>query len=371
MVQKKYFKNLDATRFVAFLAVFAAHSFFSIKEVNTSNILFQQTSSYGKLGFLGLEYFFVLSSFLITWIILEERKKTKKFNSINFLIRRALRVWPLYFIIIIIAYLGDFILSYYLTYNIESLPNITYFLLFIVNFFTIDNGTEYLFFLVFLWSISIEEQFYLLWAVLIKFLSQHLVLISISLILISLLFRTYYIFIDPSSRILYFHTISALGNFGIGSLLAIAYFKQNILFKTFKEIPKHINILVYLCFFLCIIFYTYIFSTNIAQVFERLIFSCFFAYIIIEQSYNNNSLLKLGKIKYFNYLGKISYGLYCYHGLIITLLIKGLSYISYKENILHIVILYPIIILTVTIIISTLSYKYIESWFLKLKQKFY
>jgi len=368
---KKYFKNLDATRFVAFLAVFSEHTFVSTNGVDLNEGLFQQTSSFVKsFAFLGLEYFFVLSSFLITYIALEEIKINRNFKAKAFVIRRALRVFPLYFLIVAIAYLGGYFISFFVNDFINTLPPLSYFITFTVNFFTINNGTDFLFFLVFLWSISIEEQFYIFWAIMLKFFIKHIKAISVILIIVSLAFRTYYTIYDYNQDILFFHTLSALGNFGVGSLLAIYCFRNNKFQSKISNIPKMLNIIVYLLFLLFIILYENIFSSDISIILERLIFSCFFAYIIAEQAYNENSILKLGNIKYFDYLGKISYGLYCFHGLIITILVKALGYFSYKENLIDNMIIYPVLILFFTILISSISYKYYESWFLKLKKKF-
>lgn len=371
MEKKKYFENLDATRFIAFLAVFSEHVFISVNGDNLNEGLFQQTSLYVKsFAFLGLEYFFVLSSFLITWIALEEYKKTDNFKATNFIIRRGLRVFPLYFLIVSIAYIGVFMFELIAGETINSLPPFVYFLTFTVNFYTINHGTEFLFFLVFLWSISIEEQFYFFWSIVLKFFIKYLKLVSIVLILISLIFRGYYTLFEQNENEIFFHTFSAFGNFGIGALVAILCFNKNRIFKNFTSIPTFINLMVYLAFFGFIFLYNNFFFSSYYQIFERLIFSCFFGYIIIEQSYNKNSVFKFGRIIGFSYLGKISYGLYCFHGLIITLLIKGFKYFSYEETLVDSLIFYPIIIFVLTVFISSLSYRFYEGWFLKQKKRF-
>ena len=371
MEKKKYFKNLDATRFIAFLAVFSEHVFVSVNGENLNEGLFQQTSSYVKsFSFLGLEYFFVLSSFLITWLALEEYKHTEKFKAVKFIARRALRVFPLYFLIVAIAYIGVLIIQLCGDVSINSLPSFIYFLTFTVNFYTIDHGTEYLFFLVFLWSISIEEQFYVFWAFALRFFIKYLKYISLALIVISILFRSYYTFFEHKENVIFFHTFSVFGNFGVGALVAIFCFNKGRLFDKLKFIPSGINIIVYLSFFGLIFLYNNFFSSSISQVLERLIFSCFFGYIILEQSYNNNSLFKFGRILGFTYLGKISYGLYCFHGLIITVLIKGLKFFSYEESLIDSLVFYPIIVFVLTVLVSSISYRFYEGWFLKQKKRF-
>jgi peptidoglycan/LPS O-acetylase OafA/YrhL len=119
----KYFKELNALRFIGFVGIFFGHVFFSndIEIVNSK--IYSSLYSYGKiLGFISIDSFFVLSSFLITWKGLEELKITKKFEFKNFLIRRSLRIWPLYFLVILLGFLIEFMKSYY-TQDISSLPS--------------------------------------------------------------------------------------------------------------------------------------------------------------------------------------------------------------------------------------------------------
>ena len=80
---KTYFPNLDATRFFAFLPVFFTHVFFTNNPEIRDTAAYHFIENHMKVGILGLDYFFVLSSFLITWIILEEYSNTEKFNFKN------------------------------------------------------------------------------------------------------------------------------------------------------------------------------------------------------------------------------------------------------------------------------------------------
>lgn len=371
MVEKTYFKNLDATRAIAFFMVFGAHCFVTSNPDVLNNSLFQSVNGFGKLGFLGLEYFFVLSSFLITWIALEEYKSKNFFSVKNFLIRRSLRVWPLYFLIIITTYIGYFFIKYIFNYELNELPNISNFIFFIVNFYTIENGTNYLFFLVFLWSISIEEQFYIFWSLILKYFIKHLKIFSLALIIISIIFRWYFYVIEPTKNILYFHTFSAVGNFGIGSLVALIAFYKTEFFNYIKNFSFFRSSLVYFLFIFLIFFYSHIFCYSYLIVFERLIFSLIFGYIIIEQAFNNRAFFQFGKLNTITFLGKISYGLYCYHGIVITGLVFLLKFLEVKENIYLTLFVYPIFILSLSIVVANFSYKYLESWFLKLKKRFY
>ena len=361
----KYFKELNSLRFIGFVGIFFGHVFFSndIEIVNSK--IYSNLYSYGKiLGFISIDSFFVLSSFLITWKGLEEIKITKKFQFKNFLIRRSLRIWPLYFLVVLLGFLTEFIKSY-ITQDISSLPSIWSFILFILNFDIIKNGYEFLFFMVFMWSISVEEQFYIFWALVLKWFQNHLLKISLLIILISLLFRIY--FIDDSLN-LNFHTLSALGNFGVGALAAIAAFRNSFLITKIRDFSKTQLVIIYSLSLTTFIAMPLLQNYDLFIVIQRVLFSFIFAFIILEQTYCQQSIFKLSRVKYFNFFGKISYGLYCYHGIMITIVLKFSDYLS--KSLFTSVIIFPTLIFCGTLLFSHLSYKFFESKILKLKDKY-
>ena len=361
----KYFKELNSLRFIGFIGIFFGHVFFSNSSEIINSKLYATLFSYGKiLGFISIDSFFVLSSFLITWKALEEIKFTGKFQFKNFLIRRSLRIWPLYFLIVFFGFLIEYLKSYY---NLESekLPSLWNFILFILNYNIIDNGYNFLFFMVFMWSISVEEQFYVFWAIAIKWFNKYLFGISFLIIFVSLFFRVYFINDSPS---LNFHTASALGNFGIGALTAILAFKYPNFLNKLKSLNRNIILFFYITIFTLFIIMPSLLENNFFIIIQRVLFSIFFSFIILEQTYCEKSIFKVSRIKYFNFFGKISYGLYCYHGIMITIVLKMSEFFS--ESLLNSLILYPILIFISTLLISNLSFKFYESKFLKLKSKF-
>ena len=130
----KYFKELNSLRFIGFIGIFFGHVFFSNSPEIINSKLYATVFNYGKiLGFISIDSFFVLSSFLITWKALEEIKFTKKFQLKNFLIRRSLRIWPLYFLIVFIGFLVEYLKSHYFLES-ENLPSLWNFVLFILNY---------------------------------------------------------------------------------------------------------------------------------------------------------------------------------------------------------------------------------------------
>lgn len=287
----------------------------------------------------------------------------------SFIIRRILRVWPLYFLIIFIGYAIVPYLSEWIEGKaISDLPNIWYHITFLVNFYIIEHDNHYLLFLTFLWSISIEEQFYLAWAGIMRWMRKGFVAICSLLIIASIVFR--FMFISESD-VLYYHTISTLGNFGIGGLLAWLIYNKHTVQSFVKSCPKWIAAMPYLLFGASYVFYFEIFCFPGTIIMERTWFAALFACIIADQAFNENRLFSMGKNKVLDYLGKVSYGLYCFHGVTISMLIVLFRHYNFIPDSWHTLMVIPVIILLITIIAAHLSFRYFESYFLRLKAQFY
>jgi len=361
----KYFKELNSLRFIGFIGIFFGHVFFSNSPEIINSKLYATVFNYGKiLGFISIDSFFVLSSFLITWKALEEIKFTKKFQLKNFLIRRSLRIWPLYFFIVFIGFLLEYLKSHYF-FESEKLPSLWNFVLFILNYDIIENGYNFLFFMVFMWSISVEEQFYIFWAITIKWFNKYLSEISFLIIFISLFFRIYFI---NDSLSLNFHTASALGNFGIGALTAILAFKHQYFLDKLKSLSRNKILFIYVTIFTFFILMPVLLENDFFIIIQRVLFSIFFSFIILEQTYCGNSIIKVSRIRYFNFFGKLSYGLYCYHGIMITVVLQVNE--LFMESLIISLVLYPSLIFVSTLLVSYVSFRFYELKFLKLKYKF-
>lgn len=364
---KRYFSNINALRFFAFLGVFIAHSF----ATNNSHLLqssyYQAFSLFIQKGVLGVNFFFVLSGFLITWVLLEEIKSSNTINLRNFYLRRILRIWPLYFLVV---GLGLAILfwkqQHHTTFQI-TFPVYHYFT-FTVNFGVLKHSVPYLPLLGILWTISVEEQFYLFWALLIRFFKKHILKLIIGVLITSIIFRGIFI---QSGDVIYFHTLSVMCDMAIGALLSYLSFKQNPLLEKWKNISKWLILALYLLFILYLSLSNYLPHSDISNVIERPILALFFAFVLFEQSFCNNSFFKLEKFSILNHLGKISYGLYCFHPLANLILWQFI-----KRNIIPDIptttfFLYPISSLLLTVLLAGISYRYYERYFLKLKVRFY
>ncbi|MGZ8561212.1 MAG: acyltransferase family protein, partial [Flavisolibacter sp.] len=224
--EKLFFPNLDALRFFSFLGVFLYHSYkvvFNYLE-NSHPEFYQMTAFLFQNGNLGVNFFFVLSGFLITFLLLKEKKKSGDIHLRNFYIRRILRIWPLFYLCV---FTGFVIFPFFKSMagaTPSETANLLYYLLFINNFDFIHHWPQVpdALILVVLWSVAVEEQFYLAWPVIVKLVKNILLPLAFALVIIaSLIFRYFHSSnTDEDYGIRYFHTLSVIGDMAIGGLLA-------------------------------------------------------------------------------------------------------------------------------------------------------
>lgn len=366
---KIYFENLDGLRFLCFLAVFFFHSFHTDYKNLESMKLYSFISEdiFGN-GNLGVNFFFVLSGFLITYLLIEEKKLNKNIHLKKFWIRRILRIWPLFYFCVFFG----FIIFPYIKTLFGQIPNETanllYYLTFLNNFDIIKNGLPDSSILGILWSVAIEEQFYLVWPIILYLLpiKKYWVAFS-SIIIISLVFRIY-----NSSYIMHeMHTLSCIGDMTIGAfgawlIIEKEWFKEKII-----NAKKLYIILIYIIFAIILLFRHQIINySSFINIIERPFIAVIIILIILEQTFSKNSFYKMSNFKRISKLGTITYGLYCLHfvGILITLNIT--KYFHFNTELWQVLILETSLALIITIIISKLSYRFFESPFLSLKEKF-
>jgi peptidoglycan/LPS O-acetylase OafA/YrhL len=163
-------------------------------------------------GWAGVNLFFVLSGFLITSILLEARNKEKYFR--NFYGRRALRIWPVYVLVLVVVYLNaPWFVGPGVVDAVKAAPWLAY-IFFVQNLFHLalppSIGPT--------WSLAIEEQYYFLWAPLVRFLRSPWILgalLAAALVASPLLRMSHFAWITPT------HTLTHLDGIAWGSLLAL------------------------------------------------------------------------------------------------------------------------------------------------------
>lgn len=357
---KYYFPQLDSIRGLSFLAVFFLHAFHPQFGAGFFSRMLQFL--YSNLV-LSIDVFFILSSFLLTWLGINEYKAKGNFSFINYFIRRALRIWPLYFLLMVFSFVLVPYTAAYFQVPV-TLPPAYYYLFFISNFYL--EGHVY--FLRFLWTLSVEEQFYLFWG-LCLFLFQKQILACVALLAgVSIVYTIYAI----QNKIPHdFNTLTYLFDFAAGILAAFMLHKDNYIVTYFKNITKSNAVIFILSlpviFFLIftVLYFSPSYLAPWLDVLGRYIFIIYVALFIIEQMVNERTPVKLSKQRFLIYTGKISYGLYCFHGIVLTFGLVILQKLDFTIP----VIIRAFLFLAVNYFISAISYRFIEKPFLRLKNK--
>jgi len=349
-----YFPNLDGLRFISFMIVFFSHGI-----VGTTGML----RDYNYLAFTGLDFFFVLSAFLITHRLLSEKQLKGAISLRRFFYRRCLRVWPLYFLTVSVGFALYFFSSKF-GIDLAPLPPFWTFLTFTVNFWMVEHGTAFLFFMVFLWSICLEEQFYVILGLLMRYASKWLLPLALLLVASSLCFR--FIYQDQSLKLLY-HSISLAGSFGMGIITAWVSFRFESRICSMFADHRLFWCFFYFLFLANLVLFPVIYRNYPLNVLDRPILWVLMSFVIIDQCVPKKTFLPMGRWHVFRYLGKISYGMYIFHGVFILLVLQ-LPFSFESKDAYHL-FLRPIIIFALTVLAASISFRFFEKPFLKLKSK--
>lgn len=365
---KVYFENLDGLRFICFLSVFLFHSFHSDYDyIKNTPIYHLVKIGVFRNGNLGVNFFFVLSGFLITYLLLKEKEYYGKINIISFWKRRVFRIWPLFYFCVFFGFVIFPLLKSYFGQMPNETANPFLYILFLNNFDFINKGLPDASILGVLWSIAIEEQFYFVWPLLLSLLPARFYPYSFAgIILISLVFR--YLTVDHSTYSEY-HTLSCMGDLAVGGFGAWLSQRERFVLGI-KNLNRLWIALLYLVvgliYFLRDDFLLYTYPVQIA---ERSLIAVIFLFVILEQNYSDQSFFKMKSFKLFSRLGVITYGLYCLHFIGILIATTVTSRLSWNTHLWQVFFLDTSLALFITIFISSLSYRFFELPFLKMNAR--
>jgi len=342
----KYFHTFDALRFYAFFIVFIHH--LPIK----SNSFF---SKFTHSGGIGVQIFFILSGFLITYILYFNKLNQKDFRIKNFMIRRVLRIWPLYYAMVLFAFLSPYVLHFFSLKSSDDgyAPNWLYPLFFLENYQMMFNDSfANVSPLRVMWSLCIEEHFYILWGLVFLFLSiDRILYFLLGSILVSFISRIIY----NNIGLVDMDILTNIHYFSFGGLLAYVLTFRKDWIEKLSCIPVHIKkglaVLILISF---LIIPSYKLDITIVET----LLICLLTIFLLAMTLPFKNSLKISDNNLLSKLGKYSYGMYLFHTIWINLFMKLTNHI----------ILLTLLSLLATILSSIISYHLFEKQFLKLKK---
>jgi len=345
----KAFSSLDGLRCLSIVGVILAHTLWNV----------QWWLPALRMGYLGVDFFFVISGFLIVTLLLRERERTGDISLRKFYARRTLRIFPLYYGVIFalaifslvrkdtdfaMHFWGDF--PYYLTYTAN---------LVIVHFLI-------------LWSLSTEEQFYVIWPSIEKYFPKHGVVILAVLLLINQFINF------PQGRAL---LAAAIGKDQWTNLhIAQVTFTPILLGVTAAHLlhsKRGFNLLRFVagsrwasaCWFLIMAGVLSVCPVYVTG-FSRLVIHVCMAFLLISCVWREDHVMKPLLATYpMQRIGQISYGMYLMHVFAIH---AARVIFHYRQE--DTSIWYFIAVLIITIVLAEFSFRFYETPFLKLKRKY-
>ncbi|MES1198267.1 MAG: acyltransferase [Chitinophagaceae bacterium] len=355
---RNYYPALDGLRGVAILLVVFQHNFKFM-------IFF--------FGWLGVDLFFVLSGFLITDILLSSLGKPNFIR--NFYIRRVLRIFPLYYFILIIC-------LFFLP-NIKSLSlDMSYYTSNQVWQWTYLQNWLYVFkepfgtpIILHTWSLAVEEQFYLLWPATILLIKKPKILLIIVSILLVVVSATRFILWTLHIKDLAYADLfifTRIDGICVGCMLAIMLrFNPDLLRKYISMVVFGFAIINFGFYFLNRL---YSYSLPYLAIVGYTTFAMLFGLLVYKAITNENKLIQfIFNNSILKFFGKISYGLYVYHWPV-----KLLFFPFFKNFFLNKIaissqnseVCSAILVTIAAVLLSVISYRYFESPFLKFKTRY-
>jgi peptidoglycan/LPS O-acetylase OafA/YrhL len=367
---KVFFPNLDGLRFFCFLSVFLFHSFATdYASISDSRGYHFIKGFLVANGNLGVNFFFVLSGFLITYLLFTEKEKYKKVSIGNFYVRRILRIWPLFYLCVFFG----FIIFPILKRAFGEVPSETahplYYIFLLNNIDLVKSGLPDSSELGVLWSVAIEEQFYLVWPILIALIPKTKIrFVFLAIIAATFGFRLYY---SDNPIILEHHTFSCISDMAVGGYFAYLALYKNEFVGKIKVMRRMWLGLLYALIASVFLFRKQIFEANsILLATDRLAISLLFGLVIMEQNFAGNSFFKMSNYKLISRWGVYTYGLYCLHMIGLLIAHQTLALAGLNKNVYQVILLEGGLSLSVTLLLAYASYHLFEKRFLKLKEKF-
>ncbi|RYZ18903.1 MAG: acyltransferase, partial [Chitinophagaceae bacterium] len=369
------FDGFYGLRYLCILVILVAHLFMTDCDFGNCH------GGYGYLQSLGnvaLQFFFVASAFLITFLLLAEERKLGRLSIRNFFLRRILRIWPAYFVLLLIVWGLINRLEFF------RIPHVT------ASFFSNDPTRCYGLYFTFLphivpfyhamvpylhhtYTIGIEEQFYFLWGLLFLLLRRRrqwlFLLMAIGIPLLGLLQGALYA-ADPGLnrsgtllayglKAVTYLQYSRLSTFAIGSFLGYSYFYGHAWILHFRK--TGVQLLLYGVLMLLLL------TGVVVPVLHLELLALLAGALMLVASFPAQSLLRYNN-RVLVYLGHRSYGIYLFHIVALVLAIRTVEILPLSGALRFGLLL--LLAVGYATALGCLSYALVEKPFLRLKDRF-
>jgi peptidoglycan/LPS O-acetylase OafA/YrhL len=325
-----------------------AISIFAVLITHVQLVSFKMPNGPG--GQLGVNIFFVISGFLITLLLLKEENSTGTISLRNFFIRRSLRIFPVFFFLLLIYFLLQ--LAGILDISTKAwLSSVTY-----TKYFFLRGENKQDLVTMHFWSLSVEEHFYLIWPVIFLYLKEKRKLFALAVIIVVPLVRLL-------SDVSVMHLFTRADALMWGCLFAM-YNEKITEFITTKSVT--VLLLAFVVLALCLLSKKFShtetgdfknhFVPAFLGSFGAITNICIGVIVIISITFRNNIYFAFLNSRFMNYAGILSYSIYMWQQLFFSESISPLS--NFPLN------------LFLILIVSAASYNFIEKPFLKLKDRF-
>lgn len=351
---KVYFPGLNALRFMAAFSVVLAH----IEQIKGWFGLPPAGFSLDWAIMNGddaVTLFFALSGFLITYLLIAEQRRTGTIHLGKFYARRILRIWPLYYLLVFMGFalLPLLPLEGYHGPNSPHTPEaLAAHILLIPN--ALPHFGVFILGIAHLWTIGVEEQFYLLWPLLLRRFARHVPRVLLGIVAFKVLVIALHAVIAAYPlQVMDFLIQFRIENMAVGGMGAYLLLADHRALR--------------------VIFHPVVEKATLAAVIVNIVLrpggetplanlglSALYTLFILNLACNPRSTVKL-EHPLLNRLGQVSYGIYMYHVPIIYLVI-GVGWV----NDVVVYILVPVL----TIGVAVISYRWFEQPLLHLKRRF-
>jgi peptidoglycan/LPS O-acetylase OafA/YrhL len=324
--------QLDGLRGIAILLVISLHYLNDAGHGPFGSLLYRFGSAF-RLGWTGVDLFFVLSGFLIGGILLDARAARNYFRT--FYIRRFFRILPFYYLWITFFILAAHILGNsvggVISNDLSTLKILPVYYLFLQNYYSLPIGTLAWFWLVVAWSLGIEEQFYLVSPPLVHFLStKKLKILLVAILVLAPMLRAALFLLWPGGRyFMYVWMPCRADSLAVGMLVALLWREGKIQVWYARQRADFYVLLAVLVapvpFFIKWLFSPYAFWMGfLGYSWLALLFACLLVLSLLEPRGSISRCLKWSPLRE---MGRLSYSVYLMH-----LLVLGLSHALLLHN---------------------------------------